>query len=199
MRQNAAVAVVTMRNSDASMNPAPKATICVFSKDYLRFLMQDLLWFCEFSQDFVQWTDISVFYSHKRHRVFMELLKLSRKHFPKGDIYLPKINFPQNYLVIQGHKIWTVNSIMEEVISNNVMSFKAKALPELREDTEFIVKENETTSLLVTILVTYWLWKKLLLFCQCSLNYNLLLNIKISLSLSLLTTFSSIIFIISSL
>ena len=98
----------------------------------------------------------------------MDLLDLSRKIFPNADIYLPKMNCPDSYLKSQGCAICSqnqframraMNRTTEEAIRD--VSFDAKALQELPQDTKFCVEENKKNDLwwdaeATSLLVTHW-------------------------------------------
>ena len=98
----------------------------------------------------------------------MNLLDLSRKIFPNADIYLPKMNCPYSYLKSEGRAICSenqlramraMNRIIEEAIRD--VSFDAKVLPELPQDTKFCVEQNEKKVLwwgaeATSQLVTHW-------------------------------------------
>ena len=98
----------------------------------------------------------------------MDLLDLSRKIFPNADIYLPKMNCPYSYLKSEGRAICSenqlramraMNRIIEETIRD--VSFDAKVLPELPQDTKFCVEQNEKKDLwwgaeATGQLVTHW-------------------------------------------
>ena len=86
----------------------------------------------------------------KYHRNSMDLLDLARKIFLNADIYLPKMNCPYSYLKSEGRAIClenqlcavrAMNRIIEEAMRD--VSFDAKFLPELPQDTKFCVEQNE--------------------------------------------------------
>ena len=69
----------------------------------------------------------------KYHRIFMDLLDLSRKIFPNADIYLPKMNCPYSYLESEGRAICSdnqlramraINRIIEEAIRMYLLMLK---------------------------------------------------------------------------
>ena len=87
------------------------------------------------------------------HRNFMDLLDLSRKIFPNADIYLPKMNCPYS-------NRGSCNLLRESASCNEGheqnnrrgnkrwdVSFDAKVLPELPQDTKFCVEQNEKKDL----------------------------------------------------
>ena len=104
----------------------------------------------------------------KYHRNFMNLLDLSRKIFPNADIYLPKMNCPYSYLKSEGRAICSENQLramraMNRIIQEAIrdVSFDAKVLPELPQDTKFCVEQNEKKVLwwgaeATSQLVTHW-------------------------------------------
>ena len=104
----------------------------------------------------------------KYHRSFMNLLDLSRKIFPNANIYLPKMNCPYSYLKSEGRAICSENQLramraMNRIIEDAIrdVSFDAKVLPELPQDTKFCVEQNEKKVLwwgaeATSQLVTHW-------------------------------------------